>query len=126
MLDTSTSPGRAWEHPRGDVDGDPADVAVGELDLAGVQPGSYFEPEGPDACGDVRGAPDGASRTVEGRYEPVTCGCDLPSTETTDALANEHVVPVEKLAPAAVSELGGEAGRVDDVGEEDSCEHAVR
>src|SRR5689334_15963464 len=54
-----------------DVYGDAADVAVGLLDLAGVQARAHVEPERSRAVADRERAADRARRAVEGREEPV-------------------------------------------------------
>jgi hypothetical protein len=41
------------QHPRGDVDRDPADVVLAQLDLAGVQPGTKLDPDAGKLVGRV-------------------------------------------------------------------------
>jgi len=45
---------------------------------------------------------------------------------TAELLPNQGVMPVEQRLPLRIPELGGTPGRVDDVGEENGDEHALR
>src|SRR5207253_7617752 len=51
---------------------------------------------------------------------------NLTTAVTIELPADELVVALDELAPPAVPELGGAAGRVDDVGEHDGRQHPVR
>src|SRR4051812_29625895 len=66
------------------VDGNAGDVAVVELALAGVEPGTNREPERHHAVADGGRAPDRASRAVEGREEAVAGRVDLVAAEALE------------------------------------------
>src|SRR5215208_3329997 len=61
----------AAHHPRGDVDGQAAEVAIHHLELARVQPGADLEAERPHRLCHRRGAADRPGGSVEGREEAV-------------------------------------------------------
>ena len=75
---------------------------------------------------DVLGAADGPGGSVERGQEAVTGRLDLAAAVADQRLAHRAVVGVEQLVPAAVAELSRRARGVDDVGEEDAGQHAVR
>src|SRR5207244_6956498 len=107
------------------VDRDPPNRSVCELDLAGVDSGSHFEAERPDALRDRSCAAEGSGRSVEGREEAVACSIDFASAKALQLTSNERVVLFEQIVPAPVTELARALGRTDDVGEEDRRQDAV-
>ena len=54
-----------------DVHGDPTDLAVDRLDLAGVEPGPDLETQRPNGVDDRSRAPHAARRAVERGEEPI-------------------------------------------------------
>src|SRR5205807_2060345 len=60
--------------PLADVDGDAADVAAPQLDLAGVDAGPHVDPQRPHRVADGEGAAHGPGRPVEG-CEQAVAGC---------------------------------------------------
>ena len=56
---------------RGNVDRDPCDLSVLDLDLAAVQPRPNLDPQRADRRRDLRGTPHRASRAVEGCQESI-------------------------------------------------------
>ena len=110
VLETSTSPGCALRGDAGaDVDGDPADLAVDQLALAGVQAGADLEAELAHRLGDRAGAADRPGRAVEGGEEAVAGGVDLLAAEPDQLAPDERVVALEQVAPAPVAELAPRA-----------------
>src|SRR5262249_48166693 len=112
-------------HPSTDVHRHSGDVAVLELALPRVQSGTHINAERLDAVANRAGALDRTGRTVEGREEPVPKGLHLPAAEALELAPCDPVVARSELAPPPVTEIRGAPRRVDDVGEEDCCEHAV-
>jgi hypothetical protein len=108
-----------------DVDGEPGDLVVPELDLPGVQAGPDREPERGHAAGDRARAPDRPGRAVEGGEEAIARGVDLAPPEAPELAADEVVVSVEEVSPAAIPEGGGLLRGADDVGEEDGRQYPV-
>ena len=108
------------------MDSDTPDVPGEQLALAGVQPAANREAELVDALDELVRAADRARRPVERCDKAITDGLDFPASEAAELVAHEGVVAVEQLSPGAVSEPGGVPGRLDDVGEEDRRQHALR
>jgi hypothetical protein len=88
--------------------------------------GADLERQRPHRFDHGKGAPHRRDRTVEGCEEAVPGGCDLPAAEAGRLAAAELVVLVEHVAPASVSHLRGERGRVHDVGEQQRGQHPIR
>ena len=108
MPDTSTSFGAgAVHHARGDVHGQPAEVAVHHLELAGVEAGAHLQPERAHRLGHGGGAADRPRGAVERGQEAVARALDLPAAVALERLPEERVVALEQEAPAAVAHLGG-------------------
>src|SRR5207253_1400894 len=74
---------------------------------------------------DRLGAVDRSRRPVEGGQESVARRLDLPAAETAERLPDGSLMTLEQLTPAAIAELRGGAGGVDDVGEQDRREHPL-
>src|SRR4051794_723553 len=70
-------------------------------------------------------AADAARRPVEGCEEAVADGLDGGAAMVAELLSSCPLVRLEELAPAAVAQLGGGPGGVDDVGEQDRGENPV-
>ena len=59
------------------MNGDPADLIAGQLDLADVHARAHLQPDLRGRCGDRFGTPNGAGGTIERREEPVARAIDL-------------------------------------------------
>src|SRR5262249_49894094 len=112
-------------HPSTDVHCHSGDVPVLELALTRVQSGAHIDAERLDAVANRAGALNGTGRAVEGREEPAAKRLHLRAAEALELASCDLVVARSKLAPPPVTEIRGAPCRVDDVGKEDCCEHAV-
>ena len=65
---------------------------------------------------------DGRAGTLEGRQGAVAGALDQGAAEQADPFQGELIVAVEQRAPLHIAQLGGQRGRVDDVGEQDGQE----
>src|SRR5688572_15527137 len=77
-----------------------------------------FETERTDVVAYPRGAVHGAGRAVESRQETVTRALDLAAAVGADMASRDGIVRGPNLEPARIAHPGGEAGGVDDVGEQ--------
>src|SRR5438445_3949094 len=102
------------------MDGHAADVLADQLALAGVHADADLDAELPRLGGDRERAPQRArGRAFEGREKAVAYGLDLATPEAQQLLADGVVVTREEIAPAAITDLCGTRGGVDDVREHD-------
>jgi len=90
-----------------------------------MQAGTQVDPQRSQLIDDLERAPDAARRAVEGREEAVSDGLYLMSAEALKALSNRQVVPLEHVAPTAVTEVRYPPGGINDVGEEHGCQYAI-
>ena len=88
-------------------------------------PERIWIPSGRAASVIEHGTADCAGRPVERGEEAVAGRAHLAAAEAAELAADRRVVLLQQVAPAAVAELGGVLGRVDDVGEEDGGQHTV-
>jgi hypothetical protein len=95
-------------------------------DTPEVQACTNLEPDVAVGLDDRLRAPYSARRAVEGCEKPVACGVQLTASELRQLSSHEGVVPLEQLAPAAVTQFDRSFGGTDDVGEEDGGEHSLR
>src|SRR5215217_8751114 len=98
---------RSGTHARSDVHGYAADVVPGQLALAGVQSRPQLEPERAHPVAQVGSAADRAARPVESRQEAVAEGLHLAPSVAVQARADEPVVLLHEVAPAAIAERRG-------------------
>src|SRR5213076_154745 len=115
---------REGGHPSTDVDGDPAHVVSGELDLAGVHARADLDLEVLDGIRDRSRATDGSRRPVEGCKEAIARDVDLAASVASEEASHERVVTVKERSPPAVSELGRLLRRPDDVCEHHGCQYS--
>src|SRR5207302_828841 len=102
------------------MDGHAADVLADQLALARVHADADLHAELTRLRGDRERAPQRArGRAFEGREEAVAHGLDLATPEAEELLADGVVVAREEIAPAAIAELCGTRGGVDNVREHD-------
>ena len=112
-------------HARADVDGEPSDLPLHQLDLADVQAGADLDPDLPDAVGDRARASDRVRGPVEPSEEPVPCGVELPAPESLQLRADDRVVPLDEGSPAKVAQIGRDLRRPHDVREEHGRQHGA-
>ena len=125
--ETSTSPASSRSRDaRADVDGDSGDLAVGELDLARVEPRSHGEVEWAHALDDRLRAADRSGRAVEGGEEAVARGVDLTTVEASELAADRGVMLFDEVPPASVADLHRALRRTDEIGEEHRRERTIR
>jgi hypothetical protein len=102
-------PGRGHD-PRRDVHGDSPDVAVAELDLAGVQSGADLQADPLELLAERGHAAERPAGAVEGGQDAITGGLDQLPVELPDQPAGQLVVDLQQLPPAPVAEPGGPLG----------------
>jgi hypothetical protein len=90
-----------------------------------VESDPKLDPERPGGDDDVLGAADGPGRTVEGGHEAVAGGVDFLAPGSPQLVSHRLVVGIEQRPPAAITERGGTAGRIDDVGKQDGGEKTL-
>ena len=78
-----------------------------DLDLSRVNTCSDSDPDRPKRIANGLCASNGAPGPIEGGEEPVPCLVYLTSTTTGQLSANDDVVLVEKIAPAAIPQVRG-------------------
>src|SRR5207249_1403665 len=108
-----------------DVDGNAAEIVTDELAFAGMKAGAHLHPKAAHRITGRAGAANRACGAVEGGQEPVAECLYLAAPVPLELTAHERVVAPEQVPPAAVTERGGLAGGVDDVGEHHGCEDAI-
>src|SRR5262249_53081338 len=101
----------------GDVDGDAADVATAQLDLACVQPHPHLDANRAHRVADGTGTAHRSSRPVKGSQEPVAGGLDFSAAEAFQFGAGEAVVGHQQLRPSPIAHACDLVGGVHDVGE---------
>src|SRR6266542_38486 len=106
---------RERAHACRDVHRDAADLALAQLDLAGVQ-----------LVANAEGAADAPGWSVECRENSVARGAVELAAVLLELRAHHRVMGIEHGAPASVAELHRPVGRSDHVREEHRREHAVR
>src|SRR5438067_1047742 len=102
------------------MDGHATDVLADQLALARVHADADLDAELTCLRGDRERAPQRArGRALEGREKAVAHGLHSATPEADELLADGVVVAREQVAPAAITELCGARGGVDDVREHD-------
>ena len=96
--------GRLGRDPRTDVDGDAADAAAVELDLARVHAGADLQPERGDRGMIAARAAHGLGGLLEGGEEAVAGRVDLAAPEPAQLAADCGMVPGDEVAPRSVAE----------------------
>ncbi len=112
-------------HPRTDVDGQPAHVALACLQLTRVQAGANADPESPHPPADRRRAADAPSRAVEGGEEAVAGVLDLLAAMARELTSDQVVVALKQLVPSTIAHLRRSLDGAADVGEEHGGQHAI-
>src|SRR5207342_337326 len=101
------------------------DVAVEELQLAGVEPGADLEVQTADGVGDRARAVNRACWSVEGRQRAVAGPGDHRSPEALDLPVEGGVEIAPHFPPAPVAQLSGTPGRAHHVREQDGGEDPI-
>jgi len=113
-------------HPRTGVDRDTSKLAADEFALPGMQSSSDLQAERMQTIADCARAADRSSRSVESRQEPVARRVNLLSPPASKLPAHESMVCLEQVTPAAITEVCRTLGGANDIGHQDSGQHAVR
>ncbi len=108
------------------MDGEPADVLVDQLALAGMDARTHLDLKVAEPIADRLGSADRACRAIEHGQGSVAQRLHHPAPLFGHPLSHHPVVTLEQLAPCAVPQLRGALGRTDDVGEEDRRQSALR
>jgi hypothetical protein len=114
---------RSRGNPSTDVDREAADPATYELALAGVQPRTHLEPQLAHAFNELLCASDPSRRRIERREEAVASRVDLTAAGHGERSPEECMMPIDEIAPSAITEAREVRRRSDDVGEQHRGEH---
>ena len=91
---------------RRDMDADPTDVVVADLDLPRVDRRTDLEPDVAQRVGECERATERPGRGVERRQDPVAGGLHEPATEALNLPAGDLVVSIQQATPPLVSDRG--------------------
>src|SRR5207302_9396964 len=98
---------------RADHHGDPRHLVLVQLALSRVDAGANIQSQLAHAFNHLLGTADRPRRSVESGEEAVARGVPLLAAKPKQGAANDGVVALQQLAPAAVSELGSPLRRAD-------------
>jgi hypothetical protein len=107
------------ESPRSDVNPDPSDVLVADLDLSRVYCRPDTESQIRERLIELKRTPKRPSGRIEGRQDPVAGGLHEVAAEPVDRRSRDRVVTIQNLTPTSVAESSGPSGGTHDVGEKD-------
>src|SRR5512132_216553 len=105
--------------------GDTAHLPVNRLALPGVQACSDLDAQRAHPFEGRLGAPDRSCRTVESGQEAVPGRVDLGAAVPGEQRTDDRVMLLQYVAPSLSPEFGGHLSGCDDIGEENSGEHAL-
>src|SRR6266545_351682 len=111
--------------PSRDVNADPSDVVVAELDLTGVDRRTDRKPEVAEASIEAEGTSKSPRGRVEGGEDAVPGRLHEAAAEAFDLRARQSVMSIEEPAPSLIAERGCLLGRPDDVGEQHGRKDAI-
>ena len=117
--------GRLAQHSRSDVDADPADVLVQDLDLTCVDGCADLQPELADRIHETERTSERARRGVERRQHAVARRLHDAAMEPLHLRPDRPIVAVQELPPFAVAQGRGLPGGIHDVGEQDGRQDAI-
>src|ERR1700722_1389298 len=100
------------------VDGDAADVAVPQFDLAGVKACPEWQPDLSGSGAECQRAANRAAGTIEGREDSIAGRLDEIAPELLDRLPRDRIVVVQQAAPGLIAHRGCATRGIDDVGEQ--------
>src|SRR4029079_19158459 len=101
-----------------DVDGQSSEAAAWRhLKLAGVQSGTYGQPERRHRSDDRLSAADGSRRSVEPGEEAVAGRLDLLAPEPDQLPPDRGVMELDEVTPPCIADLDQAIRAADDVGE---------
>ena len=106
--------------------GDPPDRSVDTLAFARMQARSNLEPERPHRGSDGLPATDRLRRRVERGEEAVAGAVDLISAESGEKFTDLDVMRLDQSQPPPIAERRCQAGRPDDVGEQQRDQYTRR
>src|SRR6266571_2183097 len=112
-------------YPRGNVNGNAADLLALQLNLTSVDAATQQYPERRNHVGNCRGTANRPRRTVKDADKAVPAVANLPAAKPPDLVARRIVVPIEQDTPIAIPHLSHPFRRVDDIGDEDGDEDSV-
>src|SRR5678816_469173 len=123
--DQDLAPFRQRGDAGADVHGNTDELGPAEFALARMESSPYLEPEAPYPRGDGTRGADASRRTVETGQEPVSGRIDLAPAELHEAFADEPVVGLKQITPAAIAQGQRGGGGVHDVREQYGREDPV-
>src|SRR4029079_18648760 len=107
------------------VDGEAADVAGDDLDLAGMNRRPNLEAEVDERVDHLQRGDDRTGSSVEDREEAITGGVHLDAAMAFENLSHPPVVPLEELVTGRITDPGRQLGGRSDIGEEHGREDAL-
>jgi len=110
----------------GEMDGEPGDAIGAALDFAGVYPASYLEPKLAGVADHLLRTAHSLSRAGEEGQHAVPGGVDGLTAVRRDGRPGLIEVALDRFRPCSVTRLSGAARRVDEIGEQDGRQDAIR
>src|SRR6266550_3368945 len=111
---------------RPDVNGDPSNAGLHDVELSSVEAGAHLDAKLVYALDNRERAADGARRSVENRKEAVASPIDLSAAKTSELAANEAVMVADQGTPPCIAELKGPTRGLHHVREENCRQDARR
>jgi len=108
------------------VDRNPSALTLNRLGLAKVQAAADIDSDLMDAIRDGGRGPHGLRGLVERGEESVSGGIFLVPFMTPDLGPNDGPEVIQERLPSMIAKLRRDAGRADDVEEQDGCETTTR
>jgi hypothetical protein len=116
---------RRRSHASGNVNGNPADIAIAQLDFSRVHACANLNPQFRNAITNTARASNRTSRPVECGDECVTNGLNLAAAKPSQLFTHQSMMRIEKVAPPTVAELRRPFSRADDVGKKHSRQNTI-
>jgi len=114
------------ESARGDMNTDPSDILVADLDLSRVNRRAHTESQVGEPLVELKRASERPGGRIERGEDAVAGGLHEVAAEPFDRSPRDSVVTIQELTPPSVAESGGASGRIHDIGEQDRCQHTIR
>ncbi len=108
----------------GEVNSNPEHVCFASLYFARVQPGADLNAKGGHRLRNRPCTLNSPSRAVEKGKKPIPKRLHLTASKSDDFPAYSRVMCLQQLPPHLVPQFLGSFGRADDVGKQDSRQHA--
>src|ERR1700730_12932214 len=106
--------------------GDTRDSRLDYLELSGVKPGAYLDPEAVHTLDERERAAHPSRWPVEDGEEPIAAAVDLAAAKTRELTAHDAVMLADESTPPSIAKLNRPGRRLHHVGEQHGCEHPRR